>query len=207
MTSRPAPGVNRELRLSLLLVLAGATLVLFAAGRPWIDLVVPQAPPLPARTVVRTGSDLVPALSPLGLLGLAGVAALAATRGRGRVPVGLLLLGAGVAACATTVATVSAGVTAALEDPARGVEGSLATTQGFTAWPHAALAGGLLLALGGLVVAARGGRWAALSARYDPPAARAARPPAGPEVAAWEALDRGEDPTRDPERDARGDRL
>ena len=59
-------------------------------------------------------------------------------------------------------------------------------------WPWAALVGSVLLAAGGLLVALRGRRWAVLSGRYDAPAARRT----APEVSAWEALDRGEDPTR-----------
>ncbi|MBC7375655.1 MAG: Trp biosynthesis-associated membrane protein, partial [Frankiales bacterium] len=51
-------------------------------------------------------------------------------------------------------------------------------------------------------IAVRGRRWAALSARYDAPAARAEQEPdsevsaSRQERALWEALDRGEDPTR-----------
>ncbi|WP_445548819.1 Trp biosynthesis-associated membrane protein [Frankia sp. CiP1_Cm_nod2] len=50
-----------------------------------------------------------------------------------------------------------------------------------------AAAGGVLLAGGGLLVALRGHTWSALSARYRAPAARP--------VDAWEAIDRGDDPT------------
>ncbi len=188
---------NRELRLAVLLVLAGSALVLLAAGRVWLDLVVPQAAPLPPRSVTRTGSQLVSALSPLGLLGLAGVAALAATRSRGRLLVGLLLLAGGAGAVATTVATLARGVAAALRaDPqARGLTPTPGL--GFTGWPWLAVAGGVLLAVGGLVVAVRGRGWAALSARYDAPQARQPRA-VEPAVAAWDALDRGEDPTGGP---------
>jgi len=178
--------VNRELRAAVLLVLAGAALVLLGAGRDWVHVVLAASPPLPPRTEARTGGDLAGGLRPLGLLGLAGVAALAGTRGRGRVVLGAVLLLAGAAACATTVSVLARGASAAVEQ-----------APGFTAWPGAALLGGALLALGGLVVVARGGRWATLSARYEAPAARAAAPAAAPrpEVAAWDALDRGEDPT------------
>lgn len=168
---------GRELRLALLLVLVGAGLGLLAAGRPWVEQVVVRAAPLPSRTVLRPGSDVVSALRPLALLGLAGVAALAATRGRGRTALGVLLGLAGVA-------MVVPAVRALVSPPA-----------GATGWPAAAVAGGVLLAAGGLLVAVRGPRWAALSARYEAPAAQAEPPPARPEVAAWDALDRGEDPT------------
>ncbi len=190
---------NRELRLALLLVLIGAALVLLAAGRAWVDVSLPQAPPLPARSLVVTGSDLESALPPLALVGLAGVAALAATRGVGRVVVGALLAAAGLAVVVATAGALSEGAAAALARGVRrpGVQVVTNDALGFTPWPAVTLAAGVLLALGGLVVAVRGRRWAALSARYEAPAARAQRPSARPEVEAWEALDRGEDPTGD----------
>jgi len=63
------------------------------------------------------------------------------------------------------------------------------------AWVWLTILGGLLLALSGALVAARGRRWAALSSSYQPPAARAAEPPAT-DKGVWDALDRGEDPPR-----------
>ena len=178
--------MKRELRLAVLLVLAGAALLLLAGARDWVSVVLPATPPLPPRTVTRTGGELTAALRPLGLLGLAGVAALAGTRGRGRLAVGAVLLLAGAAAGATTGGVL-----------ARGAATEVPPADGFTAWPVVALLGAALLALGGLLVLVRGRRWAALSGRYDAPAAREAAPaaPARPEVAAWDALDRGEDPT------------
>jgi len=190
---------NRELRLALLLVLVGAALVLLGAGRAWVDVVLPQAPPLPARSLVVTGSDLAAALSPLALVGLAGVAALAASRGLGRVVVGVLLAAAGAGVLAATAGELSLGASAALARGAKrpGVQVLTSEQLGFTFWPAVTLGAGVLLMLGGLLVAVRGRRWAALSARYEAPAARAERPPSRPEVQAWEALDRGEDPTGD----------
>lgn len=79
------------------LCLVGAVLVLFAGGRSWITVLTP------ARLgdqgeVSRTGTELAPALSVLGLVGLA--AAVAVLVG-GRTLVGwvLLVTGAGVVAC------------------------------------------------------------------------------------------------------------
>jgi hypothetical protein len=70
-----------------------------------------------------------------------------------------------------------------------------------TWWPWVAVVGGVAIATGGVVAAARGGRWAAMSQRYEPPGA--GLPPAPGRTpsttpdpdAAWRALDRGEDPT------------
>lgn len=78
-------------------------------------------------------------------------------------------------------------------------------------WPALCLLGGLLAAVGGWWTAARGGDWPAMGARYErpartaPEAASAQSDPGGPPTPlagrrtteAWDALDRGEDPTAD----------
>ncbi|WP_435871996.1 Trp biosynthesis-associated membrane protein [Micromonospora echinospora] len=66
-------------------------------------------------------------------------------------------------------------------------------------WPALVLAGGLALAAGGAFTALRGDDWPAMGARYERRAAPAAEP-GRPAVErgtrdAWDALDRGEDPT------------
>ena len=189
---------RRELGLALALCLLGAALLLVSAARTWTGVQLPAEPPLPGRELTFSGADLAPGLRPLGLLGLAGIAALAATRRTGRVLVGALLLVAGVAAVALAGGAL-ADISAAATGSTRGRSQLLAPGAALepTGWPLAAVAGGLVLAAAGLLVAARGRRWAALGARYDAPARRAERErlPARPEVAAWEALDRGEDPT------------
>lgn len=188
---------NRELRLALLLVLAGAALALLAGGRDWVSATVAAPPPLPPRSVAVSGDDAVPGLRALALLGLAGVAALAATRTRGRVALGALLALAGAGVVVLAVRALVRGAARLLAASGTAAPGSALE---LTRWPLVAALGGTLLALGGLVVAVRGRRWAALSSRYEAPAARAERPAPRPEVQAWEALDRGEDPTRgDPE--------
>ena len=63
---------------------------------------------------------------------------------------------------------------------------------------------GLLVVLAGVLVAWRGQRWRAMSARYDRPQVADAAPSAEDEerarqranAALWTALDRGDDPTR-----------
>jgi hypothetical protein len=94
------------------------------------------------------------------VVAVAGVVGILATRTWGRIPVG--------------VALALAGLTAALAL--------------HTEW--VAVAGGLLLAATGVLVARRGRHWRALGARYDAPTGR---PPTDADL--WSALDRGEDPT------------
>jgi uncharacterized membrane protein (TIGR02234 family) len=185
--------------LAALLCVAGASVVLVGAGRAWVLVEVAGSPLLPDRQVAVDGTDLAPGLRALGLLGLAGVPALAASRGRGRLLVGLVVLLTGLGVLAVTTRLLISGLgdlallTAAVRDA--GTPDGVATAT--TGWPVVAALGGLLLAAGGLLVMVRGPRWAALGRRYDAPAPEPA-PDAAVAVAErdlWEALDRGEDPT------------
>jgi uncharacterized membrane protein (TIGR02234 family) len=195
--SGPGRRARSELWLALALVLAGSGLIYLAAGRQWVGVTVPRPLPLSPLELDLSGDEVVGALRPLSFVGVAGLAALAATRSRGRVLVGILLALAGAAAVAATALSLAAGSFDALERQDKpGARGLTGPEPGFAGWWVLAVLGGLLLAGGGLLVALRGRRWAALSSRYDTPAARAEKPPPMPDVATWDALDRGEDPTR-----------
>ena len=61
-------------------------------------------------------------------------------------------------------------------------------------WPWLSASCGLLVAVAGLLIGARGHAWAGLSARYDAAPADSSPPQPG-DVALWNALDRGDDPT------------
>jgi hypothetical protein len=159
--------MRREPLLAVLLCVLGAGTVLVSAGRTWIQLDGVPNPLLPPRVDELTGAALVPGLRPLGLAGLAGVLGIVASRGAGRVLVGVLLVAIGAATCAVSFEHLAG-----------------------TAWPWLALAGGVLLAAAGLLVTVRGRRWSSLGRRHEPPSAR---PVAERDL--WEALDRGEDPT------------
>lgn len=180
---------RRELVVALLLCLAGAALALYAAGRTWAVDLTPRPAPLPVLRTERTGRDLLPWVPALAVVGLAGAGAVLATRGRTRRLVGalLVLVGLGVAAGATYAA--------------------VALPRGPAGWagPVLCLVGGLGAAAGGALTAVRGHRWPGLGARYESPhraeTAQPAGEPTGGRVegrstsAAWDALDRGEDPT------------
>lgn len=166
--------------------LAGAALLLIAGGRTWASV----SRPAPFHGVVAvSGHQLTAATTAIGLLGLAAVAGVVATRSWGRLAAGAVLLAAGVAAavaCATVVGAQAARAAADLPGSHAAV-----TTSG---WQWGAVAGGVLLALAGAMTAVRGRRWPSMGARYEAGAARST-PARDPEAVAWEALDRGEDPT------------
>ncbi|SDT63058.1 Trp biosynthesis-associated membrane protein [Actinoplanes derwentensis] len=168
---------------AVLFCLAGAGAALFAVTRIWV-VEVETRPGLTDLRTVRTGAEVQPWLIGLALTALAGAGALLATRGLARRVLGgfLSLLGTGIG-----VGAVLAWVTAG-PDPV---------------WPVVTVLGGVVVAVGGVLAARHGHRWAAMSSRYErrPPAEPVAEAPVQPQSvpdsrAFWDALDRGEDPTR-----------
>jgi hypothetical protein len=183
---------RRGLATSVLACVLGALLALLAVTRTWAVQVQTQSPPLPALQVGRTGTAAAPWLSALALVALAGAGALLATRGGLRSVVGVAVVLAGVG--------IAAG----------GVYGLVAVAGVRHLWPALCLPAGLVVAAGGALAVARGQRWPAMGARYERPGRVRGVPPSveptedqvqriGPspsDVAMWDALDRGEDPSR-----------
>jgi uncharacterized membrane protein (TIGR02234 family) len=199
------------LGLVLAACVAGGAAALLAAGRVWLRLAAPRTPPLPALSAALTGRDVEPLVPALGVVGLAGLVALLATRRWGRLVVGALLAAAGLALLLRSLphlaAPPAAEARALLLDQGRSTgepAGVTVTATVTRAWPVVAALGGTALLAGGLGAVLRCRRWPAMSARYDRPAPAAAVPGPGESGpgrdqpaagAAWEALDRGEDPT------------
>ena len=195
---------KRELQVAVLLCLLGSALVLFALGQTWFSVEDSQRLSTYAVRSTVKGSSFAPGARALGFVGLAGVVALAATRRWGRLAVGVLVLAAGAGIVVEVAALLHDGL------EARGLvlvgEGScgpahqcIGVRSGpaplvHSGWAWATVVGGVVLALSGALVAARGRRWAALSSSYQAPAARPTEPPAT-DKGVWDALDRGEDPT------------
>lgn len=163
--------MNRDRTVAVAACVIGAGLALFAVSRTWLEVVSVRPAPLPPVHELKTGSALYPWLPALGLVALAGAGALLATRGLVRAAVGVLLLLCGFGLIAGAAGHLPGG------------------------WPVTTALGGLLVAGAGGLALARGRRWPALGARYDRPAGATARAPkSGAEL--WDALDRGDDPTR-----------
>ena len=201
---------GRGLASAVLACVAGAGLATFAATRVWA-VTVTERPGLTDLRETTTGAAAQGWIVALALVALAGAGALLATRGVSRRGLGglLVLVGAGLAIAAVTGrAGLDAGEAGA----------------GSIAWPAACVAGSALIVLGGLSAARRGHHWPAMGSRYErtkapSPHARPGEPTgpshaAGPESdvtapdsdvtapdsrvdtrAAWDALDRGDDPT------------
>ncbi|MFI5897245.1 Trp biosynthesis-associated membrane protein [Actinoplanes sp. NPDC051513] len=199
---------RRAYALTLVACLAGAALALYAITRTWSVHMTPR-PGMTALRDARMGTDVEPWVTGLALVALAGTGALLATSGWARRVLGALLALAGTGVVIGTIVG-----RAGLDPGSAGAGG--------TTWPILCAVGGLIIAAGGITAARLGHRWPRMSARYDrkPPAPRT-EPLAGPSAsasalshapsatpaetatsnaavdhrAAWDALDRGDDPT------------
>ena len=189
----PSPA-RREFGLALAAGAAGAGLVLLAMAQPWARASLVTATPLPANHITVTGRELTPAAAALAIVALACLAAVIATRGLVRRAIGALLAAAGAfiaagAAAAVRQAHVAATAAAHSLGPLSGTRPELSAFP----WWAAAAAGGLVIVTVGALTMWRGTRWPAMSSRYERPGgpARLGNDPA----TAWDALDRGADPT------------
>jgi uncharacterized membrane protein (TIGR02234 family) len=194
---------SRSRLLTALGALAGAGLLLGLAGRPWVTRVVSDVPGVPL--VSASGDRVVPAAPALALVAAAAAVALLVTGRVGRRLAAVVLLLAGLGAGAAVVSV--------LADPGAAVAGAVASATGrsgaagppaaVTGWLWPALAAALLVTACGVVGLVRAPRWPAPGRRFEAPAAAGAAPGAPAPVAgkddaigAWDALSRGEDPTR-----------
>ena len=203
---------TREKIAAALLAAAGAGLILASDGRGWASATVTA----PIRLNVQTsGSSLTSLPYALGLAGLAGAVALFAVRRVGRYLVGAVLLAAGigtVVAVATNLGHLDSAQLARTAEQTLGASAAQLGPVSNTAWPYVTLAGGVLVALSGVLTLVRGRSWTGLSNRYErhaaatasaaTPATSTAESPVSAVPAAeptarelWDALNRGTDPT------------
>jgi uncharacterized membrane protein (TIGR02234 family) len=181
----------RRLASAVLLCVVGAGLALWAVTRTW-SVVVTLRTGLPELRHESSGTDSAPLVLGLALVGLAGAGALLATRGVARRVLGALLMLAGAGMAVSAVAG-RAGID----------EGAGAAA---TAWAVLCAAGGMLVLAGGWQAVRHGHEWPGMGARYERnvTAAPVGSVASGDDSAgdgpvdarsAWDALDRGHDPT------------
>ncbi len=191
---------RRSLGAALSLGVAGAAVVLLAAGKTWATGAAPAAGGLLPVSV--SGKAVTGLPDALALVGLAALVAVFAVRGAGRAVVAALLALCGAATVWTAVAgAAGTGALNAAAAKASGLTGTTVRHAAHTGWPWIAALGGLLLLAAGLLALVRGRSWPAMSSRYErdgsPRPRRAATRVPDPEHPGelWKALDRGEDPT------------
>ena len=180
-----------------LLALTGGALGLLAASRPWVHAVVLD-PVLGRTAVTASGRQAAPVVPAVALVALAGGVALLLARTLGRRVAGLLLVLAGaaeIAAASSAVRSPEAGVSD-LVARAVGAVGAADVRVTVTGWPWLAVASGVLVALAGVLTVLRARHWAVRASRYDAPAEVSAPVQDGEGPDTWDALSRGEDPTR-----------
>lgn len=167
-----------------------------AGAQRWADVTVERPAPLPPVEAVVTGGDVAPLVPATGLVLLAAAVALFAVRGAGRVVVGLLTGLAGGVLGGAGIRALTGGLDAAAVDEAGGPAGDSVVDLS-AGWPILAVAAGVVGLAAGALVVLRGRRWPGMGRRYERPDSAAARPRTDEEraQAAWQALDRGEDPT------------
>ena len=205
----------------VVVTIIGAALALLSWSQTWFELELTDASAQGAGEAIAVpGSVASPALAALGLAGLALVAALAIAGPGLRVGLGILevvlggcvLLAVGVS-LGDPVAAVAPAVTDATGVSGAGPTAELVAAATATAWPAAAIAGGVLLVLAGIAVLVTGTRWPASSRRYrgarladadsDGDAGEGTAPSVRERAASdraiddWDELSRGDDPTDD----------
>lgn len=199
------PSAKREYLAVLGLLAAGGGLGLVARAQSWGTAEVASS--FTATSTTVSGADLAPLVSATPLVALAAVVLIPAVRRLGRRIAGgaLALLGA-----ATLVSVVVVG--SDLEERTRrwitSVPDQSDSVQDLSTspiWVVAAGVGAVLVLAVGVVVAFRGPRWPSMGVRYERPGGRrrgsAGTAPGGNDgrvgssAQAWDALDRGDDPT------------
>lgn len=195
--------------------LAGAGLVVLAAGRTWVTARPAGVPGV--AEVAAAGSSAAPAAPALALAAAAAAVAVLVTGRLGRrlAAVVLALSGAGTVAACVAVLADPGGAAEAAVSTATGRTGGTPPPGTVTPWVVVALAGGLLAAVAGGYGVARSSTWPVPGRRFETPSGApagvdgggAGHPgdagvtgragdPAGPDpIGAWDALSRGEDPT------------
>jgi uncharacterized membrane protein (TIGR02234 family) len=186
---------------AILACAAGGLLLLLASGRQWARATLRNVSGGGTTPLSATGHVVAPSLPALGLALVALAAAILASKRTMRRVVGVVIVF--VAAASVGVALSARGdVSSALEHRELGAQG-LAVHASANGWWLVALLGGLIAVAAGILTVVRAAQWSSMGAKYDAPTAPAA-PTKDPAAVAWDALDRGEDPTLIAELDDKG---
>jgi uncharacterized membrane protein (TIGR02234 family) len=183
-----APGrtLPRSALLAALGIGLGVVVVLLSSSPTWLRVTIRAS-----RTdVTLTGRNAAAAAVPLALVAAAGLIAVALVRSWARRLLAALIAAAGIGVLIAVVQVIADPNRIARNSSKVRSAGAFASAH-LDAPPYLSVVGGLLIVAGAIVGVLRAGTWPGPTPRYERAAARAARP-----ADAWEALDRGEDPTQ-----------
>jgi uncharacterized membrane protein (TIGR02234 family) len=169
----------------------GAALVLLASGRQWAHTTIANGAGGGRMSLSVTGHNVAPALPALGIALLALSAAVLASRRLMRRIVGVVVVFVAAGVIGDGIAA-RGDVSTALEHREVGAQG-LVVHAAANGWWIVATLGGVIAVVAGAATVFRANQWSGLGAKYDAPSAP--RPSKDPAALAWDALDRGEDPT------------
>ena len=188
-----------SLRNTALAGVLAALLALWAGTRTWITVDV-AATSVQVPQIVVDGASAAASVTALSVAVMAGALALLIAQRAARYVIGAITLLAGVAV-ALAGATVLADPQAAAADEVAKATG-LAQSAGeyaVTGWPVVVIVAGALVALQSVAVLSLAHTWKKkASAKYERPAAAAKAAPkdaSARNIASWEQLSAGEDPT------------
>jgi tryptophan-associated transmembrane protein len=170
---------RREMFVTVGAITVAAGLVLVAAGRPRVAINVAGA---------QASGATTPAATALALVALAGAGTLLLVRGWARTVIGVLLLGAAAGIVAVFLTRPDITWFALTGSP------GAAVSMHRSVWAWLGVTAGVVIGAAALATGWRGRGWPAPRRRFSgptgTPTSQADRP-----RDAWEALDRGEDPT------------
>ncbi|RWZ84145.1 Trp biosynthesis-associated membrane protein [Glutamicibacter sp. HZAU] len=178
--------------------LAGALIGLWSATRTWVTVDVASSS-VQIPQIVVDGATAAASVTAVSVVVLAGSLALLIAGKIARYIIAAICLLAGA-----TVITAGIG---ALRDPQAVASTAVAEATGLaqnageytlTAWPAVAVIAGVLIVLQAVLVLVFAGRWPAKASKYDRQAAKASVEPkdqSSRNIASWEQLSQGEDPT------------
>lgn len=201
----PRPGVRLEYLVTLGLLAAGGVLGLIARSQPWGSADVASSFTVTSITV--NGGDLAPLVSGAPFVALAAVVLVPAVRTVGRRIAGgvLAVLGVAMTVNVLVVSTSLADRVYRWIIRAPDVGEQVGTVSTSPAWAVVAVVSALLVLVAGVLVLLNGPRWPSMGARYERQASVGQPPGTTPATSddstppsaaqAWDALDRGDDPT------------
>lgn len=188
-----SPG--RQYLLTLATLAAAGVVGLTAASRTWGTAQLPSSSLSTVNATTVSGSDLVPLAPAASLVAMAAVVAVPAVRRVGRRVIGAVVAALGGVLMVTAAMAVRdlEGRIESWVTSSPGMPASVEDVSISPVWAFVQAGAGAMVLVAGLLVAVQGPSWPGMGSKYERRPAGDAAPSGNRE--AWDALDRGDDPT------------